>query len=323
MGNTTLSLKDVINNMMDALQRAQERLKELGEVSPDLPHVTDDMLLVDDMEKSIDECESLYERINSTLVFATYAGKKTVALFRDGQNDPFGFGPDGFEMREKYWDWANEFGAWPADEYYEELQGFFEKKMEGLMEKSAISVPEKSYFDIHVTYGPADSDGYSVFVEFDGLAGEQDAVDKAVEDCLFHEPEDIGKIDYVAEIDEETYFQSTGKEVIYVAIFNCFGDFNKLVDEYSKEYDVTLVNGNTLCFSGLDGQKLSDLMERDGMDYNYSYDSPEEAWNKEKIVEEGISNEKKSPLDSLISKGKEKVQEQSSKQTSRENDKEL
>jgi len=71
---------------------------------------------------------------------------------------------------------------------------------------------KKSYFEISVTYGPHDGDGYSVFVELDGPASEQDAVDKAVNDCLFHEPEDAGNIDFVEEIGEDVYLQCTGRK---------------------------------------------------------------------------------------------------------------
>lgn len=75
---------------------------------------------------------------------------------------------------------------------------------------------------------------------------------------------------------------------IYVAIFNHIGDGYQLLKNYtevleskfSKECSVSLVNEDTLCFSGLDGQEISDLMETTGADYNYSYDSAEEAWDE-------------------------------------------
>lgn len=51
----------LVDNLVDCLQRAQERIKELGEVSPDLPYVTDDMALVDDIEKSLEDLQELFE----------------------------------------------------------------------------------------------------------------------------------------------------------------------------------------------------------------------------------------------------------------------
>ena len=73
---------------------------------------------------------------------------------------------------------------------------------------------EKSYFDIHVTYGPGDGDGYSVFVELAGPASEQNAIEKAKKEELFEEPEDIHMIDSVDEIDEDMYLMATGRNTI-------------------------------------------------------------------------------------------------------------
>lgn len=87
--------------------------------------------------------------------------------------------------------------------------------------------------------------------------------------------------------------ENATKPKIYVAIFNHIGDGYQLLKNYtevleskfSKECSVSLVNEDTLCFSGLDGQEISDLMETTGADYNYSYDSAEEAWDVEKIAD--------------------------------------
>lgn len=59
---------------------------------------------------------------------------------------------------------------------------------------------------------------------------------------------------------------------IYVAIFNHFGDLSGL----AADLGATVVE-NTLCFTGLDGQTISDIMEQNGLDYNYGW-TPEEAW---------------------------------------------
>lgn len=85
-------------------------------------------------------------------------------------------------------------------------------------------------------------------------------------------------------------------EPIYVAVFNHIGSGNELLSTYekelaarvSKECSVSLVNGDTLCFHGATGQEISDLMEATGADYNYSYESPEAAWNTYVPLEDQI-----------------------------------
>lgn len=106
--------------------------------------------------------------------------------------------------------------------------------------------------------------------------------------------------------------ERTSTESIYVAIFNSFGNgfdllntFSaELENRFSKECSVSLVNGDTLCFRGLDGQEISDLMEATGADYNYSYESPEAAWNlaeDESSVEETHKTVKRSLSDQVLS----------------------
>lgn len=74
-------------------------------------------------------------------------------------------------------------------------------------------------------------------------------------------------------------------EPIYVAILNYLGSSFELLSRYEAELEKKFLkdckvslNGNTLCFYGLDSQEISDLMEVTGADYNYSYVSPEDAW---------------------------------------------
>ena len=95
-------------------------------------------------------------------------------------------------------------------------------------------------------------------------------------------------------IDDESQINVNDEPPIYVAIFNYFGDgygllnaySEELISSFSKECRVSLINGDTLCFYGLNGEEISVLMERTGADYNYSYDSPEDAW----IIEENIKS---------------------------------
>lgn len=72
---------------------------------------------------------------------------------------------------------------------------------------------KKSYFEVHVTFGEKDGDGYSIFVELDGPAGAQDALDKVRDEHLYQEPEDLNNIDYIDEIDEHQYYECIGKEM--------------------------------------------------------------------------------------------------------------
>ena len=136
-----LTVKDMIDNIIDCLNRAQKRIKELGDISFDLSEVTDDMILADDLEQSIDEISGLYEYINSALVFAVYAGEKDVQLHQEGKDDLFGFGPDSAEMRERYLDWAQEIGdnVWYQDGSYELLESFFDEKLFSLSSGLALS----------------------------------------------------------------------------------------------------------------------------------------------------------------------------------------
>lgn len=69
-----------------------------------------------------------------------------------------------------------------------------------------------------------------------------------------------------------------GKNKIYVAIFNYFGGYNKLIERYPQ---AELVNGDTLCFVNIKSVDIAKQMEKDGCDYNYSHNSPEEAWRIE------------------------------------------
>lgn len=133
-----LTLRDIINNLTDCLQRSQEFIKEHGEISSELDTITDDILLLDDIEKSLENCSDLFEHMNSAMVFASYAGQKSVKMYENGINDPFGFGPDGFDMRERYWEWTQELGAgiWKEDDYYEALRSFFDKKAEQIEKDS-------------------------------------------------------------------------------------------------------------------------------------------------------------------------------------------
>ena len=58
------------------------------------------------------------------------------------------------------------------------------------------------YYEIHVTYGTGDSDGYTIVAKGEY---EDDAINNALRDGLFEEQADVDNIDYVSEISEEEY----------------------------------------------------------------------------------------------------------------------
>ena len=60
----------------------------------------------------------------------------------------------------------------------------------------------EKYFDIHVTYGEKDGDGYSIFI----IANDkEEAKQKAIDEKLFEYEYDVNDIDYIEEITQEDY----------------------------------------------------------------------------------------------------------------------
>lgn len=53
---------------------------------------------------------------------------------------------------------------------------------------------------------------------------------------------------------------------IYAVAYNYLGDLTRLADELGAE-----IFENLLVFSNLDGETVSDLLERRGIDYDYGY----------------------------------------------------
>jgi hypothetical protein len=60
----------------------------------------------------------------------------------------------------------------------------------------------KKYFDIHVTYGEKDGDGYSIPIIANN---KEDAKQKAFDEKLFEYEDDVNDIDYIEEITKEEY----------------------------------------------------------------------------------------------------------------------
>lgn len=60
----------------------------------------------------------------------------------------------------------------------------------------------KFYYDVHVFYSR--SNGFSVFIESDKELSDDEAIGLAVAQCKI-DSEDADSVDYVEEIDEETF----------------------------------------------------------------------------------------------------------------------
>lgn len=67
------NLKDTINNVIDELNRAKERIAELGDVQSE-QGVTDDDMLIYDIENTLEELRSFNDRMEFALICAVYAG---------------------------------------------------------------------------------------------------------------------------------------------------------------------------------------------------------------------------------------------------------
>ena len=99
-----LTVKETIENIMDELNRATTRLKEIGDIQTDT--ITPDEELISDMEMSIERMQDIYQDasdvVGLALIMACYGGSKADELF--GLNIEF----DSSEMRENYLKWAYE-----------------------------------------------------------------------------------------------------------------------------------------------------------------------------------------------------------------------
>ena len=60
----------------------------------------------------------------------------------------------------------------------------------------------EKYFDIHVTYGNKDGDGYSIPIIANS---KEDAKQKAISESLFEYDDDVYDIDYIEEITKDEY----------------------------------------------------------------------------------------------------------------------
>lgn len=123
------NLKDIINNVIDELDRAKERVAEIGDVQSE-QSVTDDDMLIYDIENTLEELRSFNDRIDFALVCAVYAG---------GINAETGYEEecDNSFWRESYLDIASQIeleyedgyvdSEWAYNVGYEEAKKLFEE----------------------------------------------------------------------------------------------------------------------------------------------------------------------------------------------------
>lgn len=103
--NEVLSIEERINNVVDELERAITRLKELGDFSDDT--LTDDEILVDDMTASLERIKEINDIIGLALIIAANVGHEIYEhdLMKETNCE---IEPDSVKMRKNYLKWATE-----------------------------------------------------------------------------------------------------------------------------------------------------------------------------------------------------------------------
>ena len=98
-----LTIKERIENSIDEMNRAIERLKEVGEFFENT--LTDDDILIDDMKNSIERLTEINDIIGLALIIAPSVGHQ---IYKNDlmQKSDFNVEPDSVEMRENYLKWV-------------------------------------------------------------------------------------------------------------------------------------------------------------------------------------------------------------------------
>jgi hypothetical protein len=104
-----LTIKEIINNAIDEMQRARESIgylhECLGELIGDGTPVTDDEILIDDMNKSIERLATIENTILVALNAAVYAGN----IEASGKGFIDDFGADSLSHRAEYLAFAEQY----------------------------------------------------------------------------------------------------------------------------------------------------------------------------------------------------------------------
>ena len=104
-----LTIKEIINNAIDEMQRAQETIKDLyesfGEPIGSGEYVTDDELLIEDMNDSIERLSTIEDTVLVALNAAVYAGN----IEASGKGFVDDFGADSLSHRAEYLAFAEQY----------------------------------------------------------------------------------------------------------------------------------------------------------------------------------------------------------------------
>lgn len=104
-----LTVKEIISNAIDEMQRAQETIKDLyeslGEPIGSGKSITDDELLIEDMNSSIERLATIEDTILVALNAAVYAGN----IEADGKGFINDFGADSLSHRAEYLAFAEQY----------------------------------------------------------------------------------------------------------------------------------------------------------------------------------------------------------------------
>lgn len=126
-----LTIKEIINNAIDELQRARESIGYLhecvGEPISDRHPMTDDEILIDDMNKSIERLATIEDTILVALNAAVYAGN----IESSGKGFIDDFGADSLSHRAEYLAFAEQYnlpyqsdGLIATDCVYNDVSGY-------------------------------------------------------------------------------------------------------------------------------------------------------------------------------------------------------
>lgn len=104
-----LSIKEIIDNAIDEMQRAKETIKDLyeslGEPINNGQPITDDEMLIEDMNKSIERLSTIENTILVSLCAAVYAGN----IESSGKGFIDDFGADSLSHRAEYLAFAEQY----------------------------------------------------------------------------------------------------------------------------------------------------------------------------------------------------------------------
>ena len=129
-----LTIKEIVNNAVDEMQRAQDTIKalyeSLGEPIGSNESITDDEMLIEDMSNSIERLATIENTILVALNAAVYAGN----IESDGKGFVGDFGADNLDHRAEYLAFAEQYelpyqedGKIATDVVYDEVSKYMQE----------------------------------------------------------------------------------------------------------------------------------------------------------------------------------------------------